>query len=63
MPPADAPAEPDAAPEEPGSGPGDRETPAAPAGTEDTLDLKLTEELLALISEDRNKAARRHDSA
>ncbi|MFC9030629.1 GNAT family N-acetyltransferase [Streptomyces arboris] len=63
MPPADAPAESDAAPPEPGSGPGDRETTAAPTGTEDTLDLKLTEELLALIAEDRNKAARRPDPA
>ena len=34
-------------------GPGDRDTLAAHAGTEDTLDLKLTEELLALIAEDR----------
>ncbi|MFJ8845034.1 GNAT family N-acetyltransferase [Streptomyces cyaneofuscatus] len=63
MPPADAPAESDAAPPEPGSGPGDRETTAGPTGTEDTLDLKLTEELLALIAEDRNKAARRRDPA
>ncbi|MEU0157555.1 GNAT family N-acetyltransferase [Streptomyces sp. NPDC006261] len=63
MPPADAPAESDAEPPEPGSGPGGRGTPTAPTGTEDTLDLKLTEELLALISEDRNRAARRCDPA
>ncbi|MEW1614234.1 MULTISPECIES: GNAT family N-acetyltransferase [unclassified Streptomyces] len=61
MPPADAPAESEAAPAEPGSGPGDQET-AAPShasgtGTEDTLELKLTEELLALTGEDRNRAA------
>ncbi|MEU1325481.1 Protein N-acetyltransferase, RimJ/RimL family [Streptomyces sp. ScaeMP-e48] len=59
MPPADAPAESDAAPLEPAHVPGDQGATAAPSatGTEDTLDLKLTEELLALIGEDRERAA------
>ncbi|CAO0825176.1 hypothetical protein SMICM17S_09223 [Streptomyces microflavus] len=59
MPPADAPAESDAAPPEPAHVPGDQGATAAPSatGTEDTLDLKLTEELLALIGEDRERAA------
>ncbi|MFJ9622372.1 GNAT family N-acetyltransferase [Streptomyces sp. NPDC101181] len=55
MPPADAPAEPDTAPEPAG--------PAAPhdadsggGGGEDTLDLGLTEELLALIAEEHAQA-------
>ncbi|NEE59867.1 N-acetyltransferase, partial [Streptomyces sp. SID8455] len=59
MPPADAPAESDAAPPEPAHVPGDQGATAAPSakGTEDTLDLKLTEELQALIGEDRERAA------
>ncbi|MEW2067792.1 GNAT family N-acetyltransferase [Streptomyces sp. NPDC007346] len=72
MPPADASAESGAAPPEPADappdprpGPRDPGTPAAPSGTgtEDTLDLKLTEELLTLIGEDRSRAAARHDPA
>ncbi|MEW1629222.1 GNAT family N-acetyltransferase [Streptomyces sp. NPDC089173] len=59
MPPADASAASDAAPPEPGPGPTD---PGAPTGTEDTLDLKLTEELLALVAEDRSRAATGHGS-
>ncbi|MBV7243794.1 GNAT family N-acetyltransferase [Streptomyces sp. MW-W600-10] len=59
MPPADASAEPDAAPADPGSaersggGAGERDA------VEDTLDLKLTEELLALIAEERTTGADR----
>ncbi|MFJ6615675.1 GNAT family N-acetyltransferase [Streptomyces sp. NPDC091289] len=45
MPPADASAEPGAAPD------------GGSTGVEDTLDLKLTEELLALIAEERNAGA------
>ncbi|WP_433404477.1 GNAT family N-acetyltransferase [Streptomyces sp. CA-146814] len=59
MPPADASAASDAAPPEPGPRP---TSPGVPMGTEDTLDLKLTEELLALIAEDRSKAAAGHGS-
>ncbi|GGR86183.1 MULTISPECIES: GNAT family N-acetyltransferase [Streptomyces] len=47
MPPADAPAEPGTAPD------------GGSTGAEDTLDLKLTEELLALIAEERNAGTRR----
>ncbi|MFE2293969.1 GNAT family N-acetyltransferase [Streptomyces sp. NPDC059452] len=94
MPPADAPADSDAAPPEPASGSrGARSTPRTPGpvgvppgsgttatpgpasgsgtenatavpsnnSTEDTLDLKLTEELLALIAEDRAGAPPRRD--
>ncbi|MDT0494302.1 GNAT family N-acetyltransferase [Streptomyces griseus] len=84
MPPADAPAESDAAPPEPAdvppdpppgppSGSGTEGATAVPSGdstavphgssTEDTLDLKLTEELLALIAEDRGRAVPRRDAA
>lgn len=72
MPPADASAEtdasaePDDAPVDHGSapaGPGSAERSGSGAGepdpVEDTLDLKLTEELLALIAEERNTGADR----
>lgn len=75
MPPADAPAESEAAPPEPAGvppdpPPGPRCAGATPhdagtvgvspgSGTEDTIDLKLTDELLALISEDRGRTAPR----
>ncbi|MEI7032925.1 GNAT family N-acetyltransferase [Streptomyces pratensis] len=57
MPPADASAEPDAAPDDqgPAAPPGGR---AVGAGVEDTLDLKLTEELLALIAQQRDPEPR-----
>ncbi|MFJ3299184.1 GNAT family N-acetyltransferase [Streptomyces bacillaris] len=60
---ADAPPDPaDASPEQAGPPPEPRPGTAGPGagsgtGTEDTLDLKLTEELLGLIGEDRRRAA------
>lgn len=59
MPPADASAESGAAPGRPGSAEPSGATPGT--GVEDTLDLKLTEELLALIADDRGSGTVRPD--
>ncbi|WP_411084135.1 GNAT family N-acetyltransferase [Streptomyces sp. cmx-18-6] len=66
-----SPADPVDAPPGPPPGPGTAPRAAVPSGngngngngTEDTLDLKLTEELLALIAEDRGTGAARRDPA